>query len=146
MIAIHVGDLAVQMHRHDGAHAPPVARFTSSPSRVSHCVAMNFSMAAGEMLKVPGSMSTNTRPRADARDRAGGGEERVRRGDDLVARADVERHQRDQQRVGTGGHADAELAAGVFGDRGFERLHLGAEDEMLRFADAQQRGVEFGLE
>ena len=40
------------------------------------------------------------RPRAEPRDRAGGGEERIGRRDDLVARADAERHQRQQQRVG----------------------------------------------
>src|SRR5882672_7075219 len=39
---------------------PPVVRLISAPARVSHCDAMNFSSASGEILKVPGSISTNT--------------------------------------------------------------------------------------
>ena len=39
---------------------------------------------------------------AEAIDDAGGGEERVRGNDDLVARPDAENHQRDEQRVGAG--------------------------------------------
>ena len=58
---------------------------------------------------------------------------------------DVERHERDQQGVGAGGDADAELAARVRRRRSFERLDFGAQDEILRFAHAQQRGVELPL-
>ena len=78
------------------------------------------------MLNVSGSMSTNT-GRAPTRAMVpGGGEEGVRAGDDFIARADVERHERDQQRIGARGDADAELAARIRRGRGFERLHLRA--------------------
>ena len=43
---------------------------------------------------------------ANARDAAGGGEERIGRGDDFVARTDAERHQRGEDRVGAGRYAD----------------------------------------
>ena len=46
------------------------------------------------------------RARAQPRDGAGGGEERQRRGHHLVAGADAERHERDQQRVGAARHRD----------------------------------------
>jgi hypothetical protein len=39
---------------------PPVSRLTSAPPRVSQRESMNSRMAAGAMLKVSGSMSTNT--------------------------------------------------------------------------------------
>ncbi len=66
------------------------------------------SMAAGEMLKVTGSMSTNTGRAARVVDRARGREEGERRRDHLVARLEVERPERQQQRVGPAGAADGD--------------------------------------
>ena len=54
-----------------------------------------------------GSMSTKTGRRPGAADGADGGEEGERRQDDLVAGADVQGVQGQQQGVGAGGAADA---------------------------------------
>ena len=51
------------------------------------------------------------RRRAGEADGLGGGDERVRRDDDLVAGADAERPQRQRERLGAGGHADGVLGA-----------------------------------
>ena len=51
-----------------------------------------------------------------ALDGAGGGKERVGGGNHLIAGLDPDRHQRDQQRIGPGGHTDAETALRVLGD------------------------------
>ena len=59
---------------------------------------------AASRLNVRGSMSTNTGRAPEPVDHAGGGEERERRGDDLVARPDAEGHESGQQRVGARGH------------------------------------------
>ena len=77
---------------------------------------------------------------ADARDAAGGGEERVGGRDDFVAGADAERHQRQQQRVGTGRHRDRVADAELRGELALERVHLGPHDEALAVADARDRG------
>ena len=76
-------------------------------------------------------------PGADARDAAGGGEERIGRGDDFVAGTDVERHQRREERVGAGRHADRVRHAEPCGELAFERLDFGAEDEALAVAHAR---------
>ena len=71
--------------------------------------------AAVSMLNVPGSISTSTGLAPTRTHAAGGGEERIGRRDHLVARADVERHQRREHRVGAGRQADAR--AGIRGCR-----------------------------
>ena len=88
---IHVGAQAEQVHRHDRL------RPRRDRARAS---------AAGSMLNVPGSMSTSTGRAPTRTIDAGGREERIRRGHDLVARTDAERHQRQQQRVGARRHGD----------------------------------------
>jgi len=75
------------------------------------------------------------RRRADPDDCADRRKEGEGRGDDFIAGPDPFDHQRDDERVGTAGHADREVAAAVGGDFGFEFLDLGAEDEILRIGD-----------
>ena len=73
---------------------------------------------------------------------AGRREERERRRDDLVAGADVERHQREQQRIGARRQAEAVLRLRVRGDL---RLELGdsrPEDEALLVADLADRRLD----
>ena len=68
------------------------------------------------------------RPRPEQHDHLSSRDEGERRRDDLIARFHVERHQRDEQRLGAGSDGDAVLRAGV---RGELRLELGdfrAED------------------
>ena len=62
------------------------------------------------------------RRRAEAVDHAGGGEERIRGDDDLVARPDAENHQRDQQRVGAGRKSDRVLALAIRGEVALELI------------------------
>ena len=62
-------------------------------------------------------------------DRLGRGDEAVGDGDDLVAGADAERLQRDEERVGAVRHADAVVDAAVAGERLFELLDVRAADE-----------------
>ena len=94
---------------------------------------------ATSMLNVAGIDVDEHRRRADARDGAGGGEERVGAGDDLVARPDAERHQRDEQRVGAGGDADGVLHPEQRRQsRCSKRLDFRAHDEALAVADARR--------
>ena len=67
--------------------------------------------------------------RAAAGDRLGGREERERRADHLVARADPERVEHEHERVGAVRDADRLLDAEVLGRLALEALDLGAEDE-----------------
>ncbi len=84
------------------------------------------------------------RPRAQTGDGAGGREKRVGRRDDLVARLDVERHERQQQRVGAGRDGDRVADAEHQGQLAFERGDLGAHDEALAVADPFDRGENLG--
>ena len=93
------------------------------------------------MLNVSGSMSTSTGVAPSRDDAAGGGEERIGAGHDLVARADAERHQRREQRVGARRHADRVVHAEVRLELALEPFDLGPVDEALAVADAGD-GVE----
>ncbi len=65
-------------------------------------------------------------------DAAGGGEERERGRDDLVADADVQAHQGVEQGIGAAGDADGVRAVGHLGDGLFKLLDLGPADTHLR--------------
>ena len=90
-------------------------------------------------------------PRGGTReaDALGRGDERVRWDDDLVARADAERPQREHDRLGARRDADGVAGLAVLGELGLERLELGAHGEGARVRDAaddleqllEQRGV-----
>ena len=96
---IHVGRLAVQMYRHDRAHA--TARLAVVQAAGAPFAALFQELANQLHVDVEARRLDveEYRPRADARDRAAGREKGVRAGDHLVADADVERHQRDEERV-----------------------------------------------
>ena len=78
---------------------------------------------------------------AEARDAACRREEAERRGDDLVAGPEIERHQRDEERVGAARDADRVLDAEVRGDGALEGLDLRAEDEVPVRRDALEGGA-----
>ena len=82
------------------------------------------------------------RGRADPRDRLGGGVERERRADHLVAGADLERVEDEHDRVGAVRDADRLLDAESLGRLALEALDLGAEDE----AAALERPLERRLQ
>ena len=67
------------------------------------------------------------RCRSACTDALRGGEEREVRNDDLVARPDAKRPQRDRERVGAVGHGDAVAAPDVVRELGLERLDLWTE-------------------
>src|ERR671913_227136 len=77
--------------------------------------------------------------RPDPRHGAGRGEERVRAGDDLVARTHPERHEGDEQRVGAGADADGVRHSEQFRHLVLEGFDLRAHDEALAVADAHDR-------
>ena len=77
------------------------------------------------------------RLRAEPGDGAGGREERKGRRDHFVAGADVERHQRGQQRVGSRRHADGVRHAEERRQLALEPLDFGTADEVLAVADAR---------
>src|SRR5690606_3462304 len=82
------------------------------------------------------------RARVQARDDAGGREERERRSDDLVAWPDSERHQREKERVRSGGDADREACLRILRDSCLERLHPRAENELLTVAYLADRAFD----
>jgi hypothetical protein len=73
--------------------------------------------------------------RTGAPDRAAGGEEGVRRGDDLIAGRQVDGHQRQQEGVGAGRAADGVGRAHVFADLRLQAADLGAHHEALGLQD-----------
>ena len=95
---------------------------------------------------VSGSTSQKTGHRAGRRDRLGRGPERERRDDDLVARPDAQRAQRDRERLGAVGDADRVPRADVGGELGLERLDLGPEDEVPAVEHAMDRGADVGAQ
>ena len=80
------------------------------------------------------------RPRAGHHDRQRRVRGRQRRGDDLVARTDAERAQRDRQRVGAGADADGVRRAAGCRELALERLELGTEHEPAALHDPGDRG------
>jgi hypothetical protein len=72
---------------------------------------------------------------AQPRDAAGGGEEAVGRGDHAVAGPDIQRHQREQQRIRAGGHADGVRRAQVRAQVLLEVAHRLTQHEGLRAYD-----------
>ena len=91
---VHFGTLTEQVHRHDGAGAR--ADLTFDLRRVD---------IESRRIDID-----KHRPRPQPGNRAGGGKERVRRGDDFVAWLNIDRHQGDQQCIRSGRHTDAKLA------------------------------------
>ena len=73
------------------------------------------------------------------RDRERGGDERVRGDDYLVARSDPSGLQRERERRGSRGHADAVRDAAVVGELGLEARDLLAEDEAAAGDDPRER-------
>ena len=70
--------------------------------------------------------------------RAGRGEERERRGDDLVPRPDIERAQREQDGVRPVGAADRVTRVRESGDRALEARHRLPQNECLVVDDAHE--------
>jgi hypothetical protein len=86
------------------------------------------------------------RPCAEQRDRLAGGDEGERRGDDLVARSHPERHQREQECVGSACDGDAVPRAGIRREPRLEFANLGAIDEPPAFQHCRDAAVDVGPE
>ena len=127
---IHLGALAEQVHRHDRLGARrDLGRDAARVDVERHRIDID-----------------EHRLRSHADDGARGGEERVRRRDHLVPLADVERHQRDEQSVRTGGDADAVIRPAIRCDFLLHRFDVRSVDELRRFDDTQDGSVEFRFE
>jgi hypothetical protein len=111
---IHVAGLAIKRHRHDGAS--PRRNGGLDPGRVD--VGRAFLDIREYGL------------RAEKHNHLRGRDEGERRGDDLVAGPDLQRHERDQQGFGPGSDAHAVLGAGVSRETLLELAHLGPENEL----------------
>ena len=122
----HVGGLAVQMDRDDRPRLRRDGAFESCRVEVQ-----GFGLDVDEDGRGAG-----------APDGAGGREERVRRGDDLVARPDSQGHQGQEQGVGARGAPDGEGGLAVAGGLRLELRDLGAEDEVLALDDAPDRAID----
>ena len=102
---VHVGHLAVQVHRHQCLYDAARAAIDEPIAARSHCARASRRLRRGQ-VEGRGIDVAEQRPRAEPRDDARRREEGKRRRDDLVAWSDVERHQRDQQRVRARRNAD----------------------------------------
>ena len=91
-------------------------------------------------ISVSGSMSTNTgvaptratEPAVAKNEKVGD--------DDFIARTDAERHQRHEQRVGAGRYGDRVRDPDGRRNLGFQLLDFRSQNELLRIADARDRG------
>ena len=111
-----IGHLAVEMHGHQ--RSDDSARRSIDEPVAAQLATLGDRRANGGGIEIErrGIDVAEERPRAEPRDDAGRREERERRRDDLVAGTDVERHQREQQRVGARRQAEAVLRLRVLGD------------------------------
>ena len=127
-----VGGLAEQIDRDD--------RLRLEPELARH------RDRAGEALRIeieaPLLHVHQHRRRADQRRDLGGGVEREGRHEHRVAGADALRHQRHQQRIGAAGAGDRVTGAAERREIGFDRVHLGAQDELAMAEHARDRIVD----
>ena len=127
--AFHVRGAAREMHRHDGLRARRDRSFDLVRIDVVGCIDVDeHRHSAGQ---------TNARRRCD---------EGVGRRDHLIARADVERAQRELQRVGPVAATDGVAHADQRREALFERLHRPAEDEVTAFEHALDGGQDLGFQ
>ena len=120
--ARHVAALAVEMDRHDGLHAALHAGGETGPHALERRRAQ----------VVTGGIDVHEdRHRVQPRDDPRGGEEGVRRGEDVIAGADLERHERGEERVGARRHPDPVPRADVVRHGLLEDRYLRAHDELL---------------
>ena len=127
----HVGHLAVEMHRHQRPHSAAGAAVDELPSALQAVLGQELRDCVGREVESRRIDVEEQRPRAGAYDRARGGEEAEGAGDDLVTGADLECHQRQQQRIRARGNADPVAALTVGADGGLEFPDRAAQDEML---------------
>ncbi len=127
---VHVRALAEQMHRHDDL------RFGSDL----------FPCVVDVHVEADRADIGEDRHGAETRNRARRGEKGERRAQHLVTRLDVQRHERQQQRIRAGGNRQCMLHTDHFGDFLFKRLHLRPHDEPPMFQHLCEGGLEFGFE
>ena len=97
---VHVGQLPVQMHRHQRTDAA-AGDAVEQPAIAAHTLLLEEAAHRCRRQVVGGRVDVQEdRPGAGAGNRAAGGKEGVGRGDDLIARADVQGHECQQQCVG----------------------------------------------
>ena len=124
----HVAHQAVEMHRHDGPGVGGDGGF--HPRRIE---------VAGVGLDID-----EHRCGAGLEDGCGGGDKAHRRGDDLIARADIQSQQRQVQRARAARHAEGVALAQIGRKPLLERRHLRAGREDVAFQHLGE-AVELGL-
>ncbi len=142
----HVGDLTVQMHGHerfDTAARVAVDERVSAPLAVLLDEGLHGGWGEIEADRID---VAEGRTRPGARDGPRGREERKRRGDHFIARPNLQRHERQQQRIRAGRDADAVATLAVGGDGGLQLFDRGAEDEPLAGADLVDDGLDLSFE
>ncbi len=123
---VHVGALAVQADRHDGLGLGTDGVFDQIRIEV-----------VGARVDVD-----EHRCGAEQGDRLGGGDEAEGGGDDLVAGADLQRHQGHDQGVGAARGRDAVANADIVGQPFLHLADLGAEDVLAVVHDRGDAPVE----
>ena len=128
---VHVGALAVEVNWQQGAN------FVGSAGT-------QLSIDAGGIeIQGAGIDIGKHGARAGPHNGAGRGEETEGGGDDGVAGLNSGRGQREPQGIGSGSAADGGGGAGEGGDFALQRLHLLAQNEMLRITNPFDGGQDF---
>ncbi len=116
--SIHIGATAEQVHRHDGSYARMAREHRADG------IDMEIERVRIDICEYGNSLQMS--------DAARGGEKRIRRRQYLIAGSDSDRHERQHDRIGTGGAADSEASAAIGRDLALEALDGLAQDELLR--------------
>ena len=127
---VEVRALAIQRDRHDG---PRPRRDRRLEFRGVHVVGTAIDVDEHGLS-------------ADQRDHLGRGEECERHRDDFVAWTYVQRHQRDQQRVGAARHSDAVLRSDVLREPLLELGNLRTHDVLAVLQHARDSLIDRGLQ
>ena len=123
----HVGALSEQVRHHDGLGA--------RPDRFGHRRRVHIEPAGLHVAK--------DGPCAQARNGAGGGEKRERDGENLVARSDLQRHERQQKGVRTRGATHGVRTSHIIPDRPLEGVDLRTQNKPLRGHDTVDGRADF---
>src|SRR6202044_1818370 len=131
----HIRALAVQVHRHERAHLRAAAAVDQLAAAALALPLQELAYRRRIDIETARLDVAEHRPGAGARDGARGGEERMRRGDDLIPAAQPEAHQSQQQRIGAGGNTDRMRTVAIRGGRLFEFQHVPAKNKLLIYKD-----------
>jgi hypothetical protein len=128
------GEVVTLRDHHDGRHVGRVSAEMHGQNRFRSRRDGRFDLVGID--RVLSVVIDEHRPAARHDDGADARHERVRSGDDFVARADAGRAERQDERIGAGSHADGVRQAGQGGESLFEFLDRPAQREVAGLHDA----------